>query len=66
MSPAFSISDQKLGADGREIGVRGADGALVAVITRPCAGADWFLYRFGQYGRERFKTRKAAIEAATK
>jgi hypothetical protein len=63
MRAAFALSEQKLGDDGREIGLRNAAGDLVAVITRPCAGADWFLYRFGRYGKERFKTRKAALAA---
>ena len=40
------------------------DGALVAVITRPCAGADWFVHFAGWKKRERFRTRKAALARA--
>lgn len=56
------------GADGwREIAINGEGGDLIAVVTRPCSGAKWFLHRAGKSHcqRERFATRKAAIEAAT-
>ncbi len=64
----FSVSEDR-GSDGwREIAIRRDGGELVAVITRPCNGAKWFLHRAGAYhaARERFATRKAAIEAATR
>jgi hypothetical protein len=55
------------GAEGwREIGIYGDNAKLVAVISRPVTGADWFLHWADSFAKDRFKTKKAAIEAATK
>jgi len=54
-----------LGQGAVDVALKTADGELVAVVTRPCAGAKWFLHRAGTFARvERFSTCKAAIAAA--
>jgi hypothetical protein len=37
--------------------------SLLAVITHPCSGADWFVYWANNRPRSRYKSRKAALEA---
>lgn len=59
----YTAKEEKLGGGAVEIGIRSADGALVAVITHPCAGADWFAHYASHYGRKRYRTRKAALAA---
>ena len=60
---AVSITERRLGGGAVEIGIR-RNGELVAVITHPCAGADWFIYPH-KTDRERFKTKREAIERAS-
>ena len=56
-----TITEQHFG-DSLEIAVH-CGGQFVAVITRPCAGANWFLRGISQ-DRKRFRSRSAAIAAA--
>jgi hypothetical protein len=64
MSADFTTRETR-GPDGwREIGVNNSTGELVAVVTRPMSGADWFVVWLGRHGKGRFKTRKAALAAA--
>jgi hypothetical protein len=60
------LLETRLGGGAVEIGVRTAEGELVAVVTHPCRGAPWFLHRAGRSHcqRERFPTRRAALAAA--
>lgn len=66
MSAAPTITENRGPEGWREIAIRLADGKLVAVVTRPITGANWFLHRLDgdRHEQRRFKTRKAAIERA--
>jgi hypothetical protein len=61
------LLETRLGGGAVEIGVRTAEGELVAVVTHPCRGAPWFLHRAGRSHcqRERFRTRRDALAAAS-
>ena len=62
MTTFLEFREDKLGGGAVEIGVR-QNGELLAVITHPCRGADWFFHPAGFTPRQRFKTKKAAWEA---
>lgn len=60
---AVTAMENKLGGAAVEIAIKADDGRLIAVISHPCAGADWFTYHAYRHGRDRHKTRKAALAA---
>jgi len=62
----MSAVTRRLGDGATETPVHDAGGRLIAVITRPGRGADFFLHRAGAGShRERFKTLQAALAAVS-
>lgn len=63
MSGAYILTETRMG-ESTEIGIRNQSRDLIAVITRPCPGAKWFLHWANDFRTNKFKTKKAAIQAA--
>lgn len=61
-SSLFSLSTVRAPDGWTEIGIR-SGGELIAVITRACVNAEWFVHRAGAMGVRgaRFRSRKAAL-----
>lgn len=58
----FSLSTRRAPDGWTEIGIR-VGGELIAVVTRACVNAEWFVHRAGAMGArgERFRSRKSAL-----
>ena len=63
----MSTVTHRLGGGATETVVKDDNGRVLAVVTRPCAGAKFFLHRYGKMcpQGERFPSLKAAIAAVS-